>query len=251
MKSRSMAALAILMLALSSSAHAGPELDPQTRDKVRDLFERGVRHYNIGEYDQAIELLKEGYRLSAAPGFLFNIAQAYRRKGACAEALGFYRDSLRIEPDAPYRDEVTRRIAEMERCVADKPSPSPTVTIVVPQAAPERPDRVGPALRITGLATASVGVALLGAGAYFGLSARAKQDECTSSPCTANRFAALDAQARRHNKLAKILLPVGGATAVAGGIVWFVGWRRIRSETPPVIVGVTQTATTVSWTTEF
>ncbi|MGE0550009.1 MAG: tetratricopeptide repeat protein [Kofleriaceae bacterium] len=240
-----------ILWSLSSAALAGPELDRETRDKVRDLFERGVRHYDIGEYDQAIDLLKEGYRLSAAPGFLFNIAQAYRRKGDCSEALRFYRDSLRIEPDSPYRDEVTRRITEMERCVADQPVASPTVTIVVPPAAPPQPDTVGPALKIAGIVTASVGVAVLGTGSYFGLSARAKQDECTDSPCTANRFAALDAEARRHNKLAKILLPVGGGVVVVGGIVWFVGWRRARSETLPVTVGVTGTAATVSWSAEF
>src|SRR5262249_22729345 len=63
--------LVAMLLARSTPACA------QKDDEARTLYQQGLRLYNLGEYDRAIEKLKTSYRLSAAPLLLYNIAQAY------------------------------------------------------------------------------------------------------------------------------------------------------------------------------
>src|SRR5580700_1793322 len=66
----------------------------------------GLAAFNSGHYPQAIELFEKGYAASALPGFLFNIALAYRRLGDCPRALEYYRRFLTASPDAPNRKKI-------------------------------------------------------------------------------------------------------------------------------------------------
>ena len=45
---------------------------------ARDHYERGMAHYQLGEFPQAIDEFKIAYAASRAPGLLFNMAQASR-----------------------------------------------------------------------------------------------------------------------------------------------------------------------------
>src|SRR5262245_49262547 len=69
------------------------------------LYATGVRQYNVGEYDAAIDAFKRAYLISSEPSLLYNIAQAYRKKGpsGCKRALEFYRGYLRARPATPDR----------------------------------------------------------------------------------------------------------------------------------------------------
>jgi tetratricopeptide (TPR) repeat protein len=84
--------------------------------KARELHAEGTRHYDLAEYDLAIEAFKQAYLLVERPSTLFNIAQAYRRKGDCERAAFFYRNYLRLKPDAADREKTEVRIAEMDAC---------------------------------------------------------------------------------------------------------------------------------------
>jgi tetratricopeptide (TPR) repeat protein len=108
-------------LALSSLSHAQRRaVDPEqaARDKAaREHYQQGILHYDLGEIDQSIAEFKQAYSISAAPGLLFNIAQAYRYKKDYEQALHFYRTYLRLQPRAINRREVGERVAELERLV--------------------------------------------------------------------------------------------------------------------------------------
>src|SRR5688572_23436108 len=106
MRARWVAAVAIVgVLLVSGSAWsqpspAQPAETPEERE-ARELYERGVKLYDIADYDAAIEDFKASYKISSAPLLLYNVAQAYRLKGDCRQALQFYKNYLRNDPSGP------------------------------------------------------------------------------------------------------------------------------------------------------
>src|SRR5678816_1480353 len=135
-------AIAVLLATTVASAQpASPTPAPgqpamtedEKKAKAKSLYEEGLKHYNLGEYDSAIAAFKSAYAISSAPGLLFNIAQSYRLKKDYEEASNFYLTYLRLKPDAPNRSDVEQRIEEMnklleeQKAMARKP-PEGTVT---------------------------------------------------------------------------------------------------------------------------
>ena len=85
-------------------------------DEVRRHYREGVTHYDLAEYVKAVKSFKEAYRLSNDPAYLFNVAQSYRLARSCGDAMTFYQSFLRNSPDAPNKDKIEARIAEMKAC---------------------------------------------------------------------------------------------------------------------------------------
>jgi hypothetical protein len=83
---------------------------------------------------------------------LYNIAQAYRLNDQPGEALRFYRRYLQRAPNARNREDVERKIAELEKSVEDKrkaaaavaPPPVTAPAPVAPAPAPTPPVAVSP-----------------------------------------------------------------------------------------------------------
>jgi tetratricopeptide (TPR) repeat protein len=112
-----------LVLCFTSVAHAqrrtaSPEQAAKD-EAAREHYKQGILHYDLGEIDQAVADFKQAYELSAAPGLLFNIAQAYRYKKDYEQALHFYRTYLRLQPKAGNRQEVEERVAELEKLIEE------------------------------------------------------------------------------------------------------------------------------------
>jgi tetratricopeptide (TPR) repeat protein len=94
---------ALVFLLLAGCAHGDPEA----------LYREGVLHYQLGEYDRAIDRFTRAYKLTGAPPLLYDLAQAYRLKRNPQRALPLYRAYLRMQPRAANRPEVEQRIAEL------------------------------------------------------------------------------------------------------------------------------------------
>jgi tetratricopeptide (TPR) repeat protein len=106
---------------------------------ARSLYQRGMAHFQLEEYEVAIQLWQQAYRLKPSPAFLFNIAQAYRFSSE--RALAFYRKYLFLNPTAPNRAEVEKQIALLsgKAEVKEAPEPAPAITPMptrAPVAAP-------------------------------------------------------------------------------------------------------------------
>jgi tetratricopeptide (TPR) repeat protein len=132
-RSRGAAVLIALSLALllpATPVTAAPP-SPEEKTRAREHYQKGLTHYDIKEYSDALTEFKNAYRVVQDPAFLFNIAQCYRKLGQDVEALDYYRNYLRRFPTAPNRGEVERRIQEIERELAAKApaaaTPPPTV----------------------------------------------------------------------------------------------------------------------------
>lgn len=106
--------LAVLIVCLVAVA---PRLaradDPATRAAKRH-FERGEKLFAIGQFDEALDEYQKAFDARAIPDFLFNIGQCYRNLGDLAQAIFSFKKYLKLEPDAPNKDAVTKLIDELE-----------------------------------------------------------------------------------------------------------------------------------------
>jgi tetratricopeptide (TPR) repeat protein len=108
---------------------------------ARQHFTSGTKHFDLGEYQEALTEFKEAYRIKEDPVFLYNIAQCYRLLKNNTEAIHFYQRYLRRAPDAPNRTEVEHKISALEDAQAaqQRAATAPPQAVLVPShnATPE------------------------------------------------------------------------------------------------------------------
>ena len=132
--------LAALVLALASPARG----DESATEQARQHYVTGTQQYDLGHWDDSIREFEKAYELRPDPSFLYNLAQAYRRKGDNKRALDLYRNYLVKVPKTPQRAEIEERIKSLQKQIEEadsgKPAPSalePTVTSPVPPSSAE------------------------------------------------------------------------------------------------------------------
>jgi hypothetical protein len=112
---------------------------------AKDLYDSGLRHYNLTEYDAALADFKKAYQLSGRPELLYNLAQCYRAMGDPTKAQAQYRAYLREKPDAANRAEVEKLILAMDTAIkAQKQPPTEASPPVTPTPAPAPPPVAAP-----------------------------------------------------------------------------------------------------------
>ncbi|HXJ24025.1 MAG TPA: tetratricopeptide repeat protein [Polyangia bacterium] len=113
-------------------------------ETAQQHFDRGAKLYNLGHFQEAIPEFEKAYDLDPSPIFLFNIAQSHRQLGNKERALFFYRRYLEQAPNAANRDDVERRMKELDAALkqeeAAKQKPPPPGLVDHPgEAAPPPP----------------------------------------------------------------------------------------------------------------
>jgi hypothetical protein len=153
----------VLCLMLSAGAWAAQAADPPAADaddadraRARQLFRDGTTFFDLQQFDKAIAAWQEAYKVKPDPGFLYNIAQAYRLAGDAPNAIFYYKGYLRHLPKAPNRAEVEQKIASLKQLVdadhgkAAPPPPSagapaaPSPAAPMPPSPPAPPAAAGP-----------------------------------------------------------------------------------------------------------
>lgn len=113
--------LALSLFSLAPAVRAQPAQPAQpaqsfAQTEARTHFQTGARHYQEGQFTQAIEEFETAFRLFPSPVILFNLAQAYRSDGRLSEAVATFRRFLesaeRITPEQ--RHDVETTIDEIE-----------------------------------------------------------------------------------------------------------------------------------------
>jgi tetratricopeptide (TPR) repeat protein len=106
--------------------------------RAREAFREGQKHYNLGEFSDALERFKEAYRLKPDPVLLYNIGQCQWKMGDLKAAVHSYRAYLRGAGDVANRPEVEARIAELEQKIRDREAAAaqPKEPVGLPSAAP-------------------------------------------------------------------------------------------------------------------
>ncbi|HEY1811477.1 MAG TPA: hypothetical protein VGG74_03920 [Kofleriaceae bacterium] len=244
----------VLLCALGASVGAQPAHDDA---RAAALYDEGKRHFDLGEYRAAIAAWRQSYLLSNEPLLLFNIAQAYRLAGDCAQANRFYANYKRTVPAPSNRVELEQAMAvcaNVEPATGDtdlpvEPSaPKTNPPAVVAPTAPPTPTSPsgsrmpslptpaasasdvsrGGALRITGLALAGAGVIAGVVAIVSAVHASNEASTISNEPAGTTWTGALSSDyssGESAQTRARVLGAIGGAALVGGGLVWWLGHR--------------------------
>ncbi len=222
----------VVVLCLGGVARAQPEGEPPAapdpkQAQAEALFAEGQKHYDLREYNEAIESFRKAYALVPLPDMLFDIAQAYRQLNDCDNAVAFYRNYLRARPDADNRDLADKRATEMEECATEqrkqRDAERARQLANTPRVVEGEPRYRG--LRLAGIITAGVGAAFAGTGVYFSIDAadQAHQlEQACMVTCKASDVTAIDTQGKSSQNIAIVTFATGGVALAAGAgmIVW-------------------------------
>jgi hypothetical protein len=119
----------------SSSVAPSKKLDPD-ESRARTLFKDGQTAYDVGEFENALRLFTEAYKVKPLPGFLFNIAQCHRQLGNFKEAAFFFGRFIdNSKPEAANVELARELMTQMEkRLEASRPVDAPVATNLEPAA---------------------------------------------------------------------------------------------------------------------
>ncbi len=122
-----LACVGVLVWALAFGGGPARAGDPQ---RAKQLFQQGSVHFDLGQFDKAIENWQSAYEEKQDPGFLYNIGQAYRLSGDAKKAVFFYKSFLRNAPGDSKRREVEQKVVDLQKQIAEterklEPTPSP------------------------------------------------------------------------------------------------------------------------------
>jgi tetratricopeptide (TPR) repeat protein len=251
----------LLICVFSAAAYAQPAGGNATA-----LETSGNKHFELAEYDAAITDFKEAYRISDAPGYLYNIAQAYRLKGDCRNSAIFYKNFLRRQPDAPNAAKVRERITEMEACAAKQPpepvvtapttptTPTTTPTTTTEPSEPEEPEEPVATtnnrgwMKIAGFSAIGVGAVSFGLGVKFmldGNSANSDLEEKCKAGCTSAEALAIQDKGKSANTRAVVASVAGGAFVAAGVVLLVLG--RSGETQPAVAITPSGASASFAW----
>jgi tetratricopeptide (TPR) repeat protein len=229
-----------MAVALAGDATAGKSPTP------KQLYEEAIGHYNLGEWQQAIDKFKEAYRKTRDPALLFNLGQCYRQMHDPANALLEYRAFLREVPGTPSREEIERLIKLMEEALDKKPeklratdetateshppqvlvpppSPAPAVAASLPAPVVVRTVEVTPpkprSKRIAGWVLASGAVGLLAVGGGLLGGATGAEDSARSARTLGDQLSLLD-RSDTFRSAGYAMIGIGAAAGVAAIIVF-------------------------------
>ncbi|MGC9985494.1 MAG: tetratricopeptide repeat protein [Polyangia bacterium] len=144
--------VAAILLALAASgfvaaltcASSPARADDEATEQARKHYQKGKQFFELGQWDDAIAEYREAYKLRSDSAFLFNLAQAYRRKGDLQPALDLYKNYLIENPTSPMRSDIEKRIKTLEKEMKRRP---PATPVARPNESPLGPPAVAaPAL---------------------------------------------------------------------------------------------------------
>jgi tetratricopeptide (TPR) repeat protein len=106
-------------LATSTPAAAKPAKEDETITRAKTLFAKAQEHYDLGEYEEAIKLLKEAYRIYPNTAFLHNLGVCYQKNGEYEKAIESYETYLEKSPKAPNRAIVEGEILDSRKALEE------------------------------------------------------------------------------------------------------------------------------------
>jgi tetratricopeptide (TPR) repeat protein len=260
MRQRSLRFAVGLAILTATVAFAPPAAAQTSLEQAKALTGRASIEYNIGHFEQALELYSLAYQALPTPALLFDIGQCHRMLGNAERAMFFFQGYLRDKPDAPNRVLVEQILADLQRQVdaqraahaqesAPAVTPAPGAATPADAVAPPPPPTAevaappvigNPPLRVAGLASAGAGVVLMGTAAALGLHASSLSGEISQLSSSRGTWSPQYQSDYDSGKsaatAATVLYVVGGLALATGGVLTYLGWPRRASDARPVAV---------------
>jgi len=102
----------------SSAPAAGTEADRRSQAKAK--YQQGVEAYRAERYADAVRSFLEADAISPSAALSYNIARAYEKLSDDAQTLRWYRNYLRLSPQAANRVEVEGYVKALSAALAKK-----------------------------------------------------------------------------------------------------------------------------------
>jgi tetratricopeptide (TPR) repeat protein len=134
---------ASLMMGLLLHVPAARGQDAATQE-AREHFRKGRQFFDVGRWDEAADEFEKAYAIRSDPTFLYNMAQANRRKGDAKRAIDLYKNYLIKAPKSPQRAEVEERIRMLQEQLDNAESAGKVPTLAPPQPSPSPPAPLQP-----------------------------------------------------------------------------------------------------------
>ncbi len=215
------------------------QLTPAQKSEMKMHYDKATRAYDIQKYTEAVEEYQKAYEIGGDPAMLYNVAQSYRLNDQLPDALRFYRRYLQRSPNARNRDDVERKIADLERTIAERRKALATTVPTAPTAsvptlvapAPSRPptsqavseEGIG-ATTVVGIVVGSIGGAALITAGITGYLAKKKGDQLSEDSNAMKTYdPSLQSDGKSLDTLAKIFGVAGGAALVTGAVMLAIG----------------------------
>jgi len=246
------ACLVGIVVALAAGA-ARAQLSADQKQEMRQHYEKATRAYDIEKYGEAVDEYQKAYEIGGDPAMLYNIAQAYRLNKQLPDALHFYRRYLQRSPNARNREDVERKINDLEQSIEAKrktdeaaaaaarlrappqvvPAQRPAV-LASPRlvTVPPRSSEGGNGMRVAGIVVTSVGPAALITSGITGYLASKKGDDLTNASKNMGRFdPSVESSGKTLNTVAIATVIGGGVMAVVGTVLLVVSGRGSADDT--------------------
>jgi tetratricopeptide (TPR) repeat protein len=223
------------------------QLTPSQKSEMKAHYEKATRAYDLGKYQEAVDEYQKAYEIGGDPPMLYNIGQAYRLNDQPTEAIRFYRRYLQRSPNARNRDDVERKITDLEKLIDERrkaaaaatpppvsTTPTPPLTVAPPPVVtpppqplmPPPPPPTSPARLVVGWSMIGAGLIADAVGVYEALRAKQKADQLTrdSMDGTHPVFDPSVESAGKSANLAAIVLGISGtAVAITGAVILMTG----------------------------
>ncbi len=113
--------IGLLTLTIPKTASAAPKAREITSvDSIRRFMEKGQALFVAGQYSKSAEVFETGYEMHPYSAFLFNAGVAYEKADRLADALSRFKKYAEVDPNAPDRADVQKRISRIEQAIADQ-----------------------------------------------------------------------------------------------------------------------------------
>jgi tetratricopeptide (TPR) repeat protein len=228
--------IAITAWSLGVSSGSASADDVAPKDRALELFRASDEHYQRGEFERAVELLRESYDTYPEPIVLYNLARALEGLGDFAGAVAEYERYLRTSQNLSDRRGIERRVTTLKAYIDAAGSGTletlPTSPEIGAGGGAWQQDRGGGgAGRWVPWVVAGGGVVLVGMGGVMGTMSDKWHDEAVREPVQAEA-ARLQDEAESLASTANVLL-IGGGVVAIGGVVWgVIEWRRAHRARP-------------------
>ena len=227
----------------AAPAEDAPDVSAEDRDEGERLSEQAIAKFQAKDFEGAVALFEQAYKLDPQPNYLFNIGRVHEEAGNLEAAVEYYAKFVK-QPgvDLDSRGTALERLKVLREILQETGEPEPTDETPVEEPPPEDEKPVEPppepvddgsekkrkSIRGAGFAMLGIGAAALIGGGVVGGLAQA-DNNAAGEAATPDEGRNLLEASQTKALTADVLFGVGGALVLTGVILVAVGLKKPKT----------------------